>query len=78
MNLIVRSPRLHFKSLYPAVPNGIAESFLQHTEEAKRNVGRQIAWQIMHFAADLHPLLLSVFPAKSFHRYSRAQKLQLR
>ena len=47
MNLIRRSPQSHFEVPYPTVFRRIVEGFLQHSEEAQRNVRRQGAGQIV-------------------------------
>ena len=56
MNLIRRSPQSHFEVPCPTVFYRIVEGLLQDSEEAKRNVWRQGAWQILGFEVNLHLL----------------------
>jgi hypothetical protein len=46
---------------------GIVEGFLQNPIEAKRNVRRQGAGQIMGLEIDFHSLLLAEFFAEASH-----------
>jgi hypothetical protein len=58
INLIRRSPQSHFEVPYPTVFCRIVEGILQDSEEAKRNVRRQRAGQVVVFEFNLHLLLL--------------------
>src|SRR5205809_4887527 len=72
MNLIRLSPQSRFDPPHPTVFRRIVEGFLQNTEEAKRNVRRQRAGQIVTSQVDLHVLPLAEFFAEASHGDSYA------
>jgi hypothetical protein len=66
MNLTGRSPQSHFEVANATMFGGIAEGFLQNSEKAKRNVGRQSSRQIVGSEINLHFLLLLEFVTEAF------------
>ena len=76
MNLIRRSPQFDFEVPYPAVFCRILQGFLQNSEEAKRSVWRQRAWEIVGLEVNLHLLLLAEFFAETSDGGRYAQMLQ--
>src|SRR5208282_4134998 len=76
MNLIGRSPQPHFEVPNPTVFRRIVQGFLQNSEEAKRNVRRQFARQIVVSEVYLRFLLLSKFLTESSHGRSDTKILQ--
>jgi hypothetical protein len=76
MNFTRRSPQSHFEVSNPAVFCRIVEGFLQNSEEAKRSVWRQRAWQIVALEVNLHVLLLAELFAETSDGGRYAQILQ--
>ena len=76
MNLIRRSPQSHFKVSYSTVFRRIVEGFLQNSEEAQRNVRRQVARQIVDVEVNLNFLLLGELLAEASDGSSNTQVLQ--
>ena len=76
MNFTRRSPQAHFEVSYAAVFRRIVEGFLQNSEETKRSVWRQEAWQIVGLEVNLHVLLLAEFFAETSDGGRYAQMLQ--
>ena len=76
MNLVRSSPQLHFEVPYPTVLCGIVEGFLEHPVEAKRNVRRHGAWQIVALEVNLYFLYLAEFSTEASHGHSKAQIFQ--
>jgi hypothetical protein len=65
MNFARCSPQSHFEVSYPTVLCRIVERFLQNSEEAKRSVWLQMAWQIVVLEVNLHVLLRAEFSAET-------------
>ena len=76
MNLTGRSPQSHFEVPYSTVFRGIVQGFLQNSEEAKRDVRRQRAWQIVGCEVNFHFLLLAEFSAEACDGRNKTQVLQ--
>jgi len=76
LNLTRRSPQSHLEVANATVFGGIAESFLQNSEEAKRNVRRQRGRQIVASEINFHFLLRFEFLTEAFRRHSKTKKLQ--
>ncbi len=76
MNLPLRSPQAYFEVSYATVFRRIVEGFLQNSEEAKRDIRRQRAGQIVGFEVNLHLLLLPKFLAEASHGGSYAHIFQ--
>ena len=77
MDCIRLFEQFHFTMSYSAMLYRIAESFLQNSEQAKRNIRRQGAWQITSSEVNLDILLTPKFYAEASHGYGYAEILQL-
>ena len=75
MDLAGRSPQSHFEVANATVFGGIAEGFLQNSEEAKRHVGRQNGRHIVSPEINLHFLLRLEFVTEAFRSCRKAEKL---
>ena len=76
LNLTGRSPQSHLEVANATVFGGIAESFLQNSEEAKRNVQRQSSRQSVASEINFHFLLRFEFLTEAFRSHSKTKNLQ--
>ena len=78
MNLSRVPPQAHFEAFYPAMLRGIAQGFLENSEQRKRKFGRQGSRYIVTLEIDFHLLTLTKLHAEILCRSNDAQVIQFR
>ena len=78
MNLSRASPQTYFETFSPTMLCGIAQGFLENSEQRKRNSWWQTSRDIVTMEINFHLVALTKLPAEILCRSNDAQVIQFR